>query len=250
MQNGGTLLCLLPLSAAIGISREINEQKEKILECNTLDAIFTLPPEMFHPGASVNACCMVFCIGTPHAVADRETFFGYFKEDGLVKRKNVGRIDEKDAWETTEKKWLDLYKKPRKISGLSALKKVSARDEWLAEAYMDTDYSQLTDSNFQKTLNDYLAYLLVGGKILFERNTLLNSKSNGCIRFENMKNLNLFRLGDYFCIEKGKCADSTELIDGDEIAYIGAKKTENGVMKYVKREDSLASKGNCLCFIC
>ena len=38
-------------------------------------------------------------------------------------------------------------------------------DEWLAEAYMDTDYGKLTRADFQKTVNDYLAYLVQEGKV-------------------------------------------------------------------------------------
>lgn len=50
--------------------------------------------------------------------------------------------------------------------------------------------------------------------------------------------------------EKCKCSSASELLeDGNEIAYIGAKKSDNGVMKYVKREESLVTKGNCIVFI-
>jgi hypothetical protein len=37
--------------------------------------------------------------------------------------------------------------------------------EWLCEAYMKTDYSVLSEANFQSTLNDYLAYLVKEGKV-------------------------------------------------------------------------------------
>lgn len=61
----------------------------------------------------------------------------------------------------------------------------------------------------------------------------------------------IFRVGDIFPnLQKCKCNNATELLeDGDEIAYIGAKKTDNGVMKYVKREESLVTPGNCIIFI-
>ena len=43
--------------------------------------------------------------------------------------------------------------------------KVTWKDEWLAEAYMETDYSTLTEDNFQKVLNDYLSYLVKEGTV-------------------------------------------------------------------------------------
>lgn len=56
---------LLPLQCAIGTSTIMTNAKTKLLEHNTLEAVFSLPNEMFYPGASVCACCMVFTLGKP-----------------------------------------------------------------------------------------------------------------------------------------------------------------------------------------
>lgn len=45
------------------------------------------------------------------------------------------------------------------------MKKVTYEDEWLAEAYMETDYSSLKEDDFQKVINDYLAYLIKSGEV-------------------------------------------------------------------------------------
>ena len=50
---------LLPVAAAIGTSKIIKYEKIAMLENNTLEAVFTLPNEIFYPGASASACCMV-----------------------------------------------------------------------------------------------------------------------------------------------------------------------------------------------
>ena len=169
------LAVLLPLQCAIGDSGLILRAKENILKHNTLEAVFTLPPEMFHPGASANACCMLFTMGIPHCDStgkpNKKTFFGYYKEDGFVKKKNLGRVETLDKqgnsiWETKiEPKWLELFNNGDVESGLSAKEYVVASDEWLCEAYMKTDYSTLSVEDFQKTLNDYLSYLVKEGKI-------------------------------------------------------------------------------------
>lgn len=81
---------LLPVAAAIGTKAIIQNEKISMLKNNTLEAVFTLPNEIFYPGASASACCMVFTLGEPHIKADgtmKETFFGYYKEDGFKKRK-------------------------------------------------------------------------------------------------------------------------------------------------------------------
>ena len=154
----GKLITLLPMSCAIKTDGIIKEFKAKMLENNTLDAVFSFPSEMFYPGASAVACCMVFDLGRPHTKED-ETFFGYFKEDGFEKRKGVGRIDIK-GWEKIEEEWLYLYEHKLTKVGMSITKHVTADDEWCAEAYMETDYSTLTEADFILKMRDYAAFLV------------------------------------------------------------------------------------------
>lgn len=164
---------LLPVSAAIGTKNLIQEEKIAMLEHNTLEAVFTLPNEIFYPGASVSACCMVFTLGEPHVKADgtmKETFFGYYKEDGFKKKKALGRVEQFDEngdskWKAIEEEWLRLFRNHKSVDGLSATAEVSGEDEWLCEAYMKTDYSKLTEDDFQQTLNNYLSYLMKEGKL-------------------------------------------------------------------------------------
>lgn len=164
---------LLPVSAAIGTSSIITDEKIAMLENNTLEAVFTLPNEVFYPGASVSACCMVFTLGKPHKNADgtvNETFFGYYKEDGFKKKKAIGRIEQFDAegnskWKAIENEWLNLFRNKKVVDGLSATAEIDGDAEWLCEAYMKTDYSKLTEADFQQTLNNYLAYLMKEGVV-------------------------------------------------------------------------------------
>lgn len=163
----GKLAVLLPMQCAIGTSADIQRYKKLMLDENTLDAVFSFPSDMFHPGASVCACCMVFNLGTRHENAPvSETFFGYFKDDGFMKKKNLGRIERRDGlWVEIEKHWLDLYFHRTAEKGFSAVRKVSADDEWLAEAHMETDYSGLTEKDFEQVIRDYYAYLIKHGDI-------------------------------------------------------------------------------------
>jgi type I restriction-modification system DNA methylase subunit len=170
VQKGGKLLCLLPLACAIGQNKEIRDYKERMLEKHTLDAVFSLPTDIFHPGASANVCCMVFTIGQAHP-KNFNTFFGYYKNDGFVKKKNLGRVDINSGWEAVEAQWLDLYFNRDEVAGLSVRYNISPdnrfedyKKEWLAEAYMETDYSSLTTARFEETIRNYLAYGIISGR--------------------------------------------------------------------------------------
>lgn len=166
----GKLAVLLPMACAIGNNTIMRKIKNSILENNTLDAVFSLPDDIFYPGASACACCMVFDIGTPHKSAGRETFFAFCKNDGFSKKKNLGRVERTDGdgnglWKDIERKWIETYRNRDAIPGFSARHMVDGNEEWLCEAYMKTDYSNLCEADFQKTLNNYLAYQLKEGKI-------------------------------------------------------------------------------------
>lgn len=167
VSKNAKLAVLLPMQAAIGTSSEVKRFKKKMLKDYTLDAVFSLPNEIFYPGAAAVACCMIFDLSQSHEHSNRDTFFGYFKEDNFIKRKGLGRVEKMDnkgrsMWESTKQKWLDLYKNRREVPGLSVMHKVNEKDEWLAEAYMETDYSTLTDRDFQTTINEYLSYMIKG----------------------------------------------------------------------------------------
>ena len=164
--SGGKLAVLLPMQCAIGTSKEIQSFKEKMLQDHHLDAVFSLPSDIFHPGASASACCMVFDIGIKHQKAPiKGTFFGYYKDDGFKKKKNLGRVERSvGIWkEEIEPLWLDLYFNRKEVDGLSVVKEVTGKDEWLAEAYMKTDYSNLCQDDFQYTLNNFISYLVMEG---------------------------------------------------------------------------------------
>ncbi len=154
----GKLLTLLPMACALTSSTIITDFKRKLLQKHTLDAVFSLPPDMFYPGASAVAVCMVFNLGQPHP-SDFETFFGYFREDGFKKRKGVGRVDINESWDNIESEWLSLYRHRSEIAGRSVNKIVSSADEWCAEAYMETDYSTLSKKDFVETMQSFAAYL-------------------------------------------------------------------------------------------
>ena len=77
----------------------------------------------------------------------------------------MGRIDALGKWESIEKQWLKLYRNRDVVDGMSARHCVTYKDEWLCEAYMQTDYSKLTQCDFQDTVNEYLAYLVKSGEI-------------------------------------------------------------------------------------
>lgn len=158
---GGTGVVVVPMSCAIGT--KFKDVRERLFKKHTLKAVFSMPDDIFYPTAT-NPCVMVWQAHASHD-SKQETFFGYCKNDGYVKRKKLGRIDYYGLWVDILAEWLKLYRNRDVVDGLSARACVDDSDEWLCEAYMKTDYSVLTQDDFQKTVNDYLAYLVKAGKV-------------------------------------------------------------------------------------
>jgi type I restriction enzyme M protein len=117
-----------------------------------------MPDDLFYP-VGVVTCIMVFEANKPNK--GRKTWFGYFKDDGFEKRKYIGRIDVKDRYTNLKRHLLSAYFNLEEIPGFSVRHEVCAVDEWCAEAYMETDYSTLLASDFDKKIREYCAFKLL-----------------------------------------------------------------------------------------
>ena len=74
-----------------------------------------MPDDIFYPTAT-NVCVMVWEADKPHDI-NTKTYFGYYKEDGFVKRKKLGRVDVYEKWKDIKSKWLQHYKDNDVIDG-------------------------------------------------------------------------------------------------------------------------------------
>lgn len=151
----GVGVAVVPINCALG--NTCKAERERLMNNHTLEAVFSLPPELFNPAASAPPCVMVWTAKIPHP-SNKKTFFGYYREDGFVKRKKLGRIDAYGKWEAIKKEWLNLYQYKQEKPGLSVLHTVSHSDEWCAEAYMETDYSKLSNADFERKIKEYIAF--------------------------------------------------------------------------------------------
>ena len=57
-----------------------------------------------------------------------------------------------------QQSWLEGYFNRTEIPGLSVLKKVSSNDEWCAEAYMETDYTDISEIDFVNEIKKFVLF--------------------------------------------------------------------------------------------
>jgi len=157
LEPGGMGFAIVPMSCALDVKNPI---RKRILEKHTLEAVMSMPDDLFYP-VGVVTVIMVFRAHVPHSKYF-ETWFGYWKDDGFEKTRTNGRCDVEGLYESKIKKeWLEMYHGRKVIAGKSAKKHVTAEDEWVAEAYLETDYSVLTKEDFEKELKKYMLFKLL-----------------------------------------------------------------------------------------
>jgi 16S rRNA G966 N2-methylase RsmD len=157
LEPGAIGISIVPMSSAISS----NPVREELMKHHTLDAVMSMPAELFYPVGTVT-CIMVWIAGKPHAKSGRKTWLGYWRDDGFVKTKHKGRIDQNGTWEDIRDRWVDMYRNREVHAGESVMQTVTAADEWCAEAYMETDYSKLTQADFELVVKNYAMFRLFG----------------------------------------------------------------------------------------
>ncbi|MBF0320535.1 MAG: N-6 DNA methylase [Nitrospirae bacterium] len=165
LEPGGICIAIVPMQSALAQKGEIYALKKQLLRKHTLEAALSMPDELFYDtGVGVVTCIMIFIAHKPHPI-NKETYFGYYKDDGFVKRKNKGRVDAFGKWENIKEKWVESYINRKAKAGFSVNKIVTADDEWCAEAYMETDYSTLSKEIFEETVKNYMIFKLTNGVV-------------------------------------------------------------------------------------
>lgn len=160
LKKGGRCVAIMPISCVNDTKGASCVLKRKILENNTLEAVLSLPEELF-VNSKVNTvtCAVVIKAGIPHPKGFK-TWFGYCRNDGFIKKKNVGRVDANHVWNDIRKTWVNACINRDEIKEFSIKKEVTADMEWCAEAYLDVDYDKLSLSDYEETVKNFILFKL------------------------------------------------------------------------------------------
>jgi methylase of polypeptide subunit release factors len=156
LKPGGVGIAIVPMSCAISPNGFRNE----LMSEHTLEAVMSMPTDLFYP-VGVVTCIMVWTAHVPHNMSKRKTWFGHWKDDGFVKTKHRGRIDLHGTWPTIRDHWVEMFRNREVRPGESVLKAVKPSDEWCAEAYMKTDYSTISQKDFERELKKYVVFRIL-----------------------------------------------------------------------------------------
>lgn len=158
LKPGGIGIAIVPMSCAS--SKDDKKMREAIMEKHTLLATMTMPKKLFQESkVGTSTCIMVFRAHIKHSDSSKIVFLSRWLEDGFVTIPHVGRYDKNNAWMSMKDEWLRQLKGVAKPDNTVYLKKeLGKNDEWLAEAYVETDYSLLTEMEFENQLKKYALF--------------------------------------------------------------------------------------------
>lgn len=185
---------------------------------------------------------MVFEANKPNA--GRKTWFGYFKDDGFEKRKGLGRIDAHNRYAGIKEKWLKAFRNLDEVPGLSVRREVAAKDEWCAEAYMETDYGELCEEKFTETMRNYLAFLVASSRPSDKLNiTTLPQKNDR--QTIDQKKWRWFSVGDVFQIDTTIHSIKQDM-DMGGTPFVSRSALNNGVSDYVDGSEHKCYDAGCI----
>ena len=239
LQEGGTCIAIIPMQSALNTSKKIRELKKDILNKHTLEAVLSMPNELFrNSDVSTVTCIMIFTAHKRHP-SIKKVFLGYYKDDKFEWDRVNGRFDIDGKWEEVEKEWLSCYLNRTDKPGLSVNVELDHTCEWAVEKYMETDYSILSDKEFRDTLLNYSIYLfsnkLKAAASQEPKKVNLNSIPLHTEKWE------LLKIGNLFTITGTQTTPLRELKDygSGEYPYVTTRATNNGVRGFftTKTED-------------
>jgi type I restriction enzyme M protein len=178
LRPGGTCIAIVPLSCASDDSATGVEWKRRLMEEHTLEAVISMPEQLF-PGVGVVTCAIVFTAHRPHR-ANHKTWLALWKDDGFVLRK--GRRIEATPWHDypsddvlnpemlpgTESRLLAEFRERIEAPQRSLRKALGVSDEWCAEAHLEPDYSLFNTTAVEHTVKQYLLHLLQKDEVISE----------------------------------------------------------------------------------
>jgi len=159
LKKDSTGIVIVPISKACSLQKQDIKFKKNILKKHTLKAVMKMNINLFGENASTHTCIMVFKAHSKHTKNTSPVWLANWSNDGFEVLKHRGRVMVKD-WNEIKNQWLKDYRFRKEIIGLSVNTLLDENDEWIIDAHIETDYSNLNEKDFEKAIRDFYAFRL------------------------------------------------------------------------------------------
>ncbi|BBM89551.1 hypothetical protein COTS27_01255 [Spirochaetota bacterium] len=236
LEMGSHCVAIIPMRCVLNIDDKKNKAlKKELLSKHTLDAVFSMPSELFHDSkATVATCICVLKAKEPHP-KDYKTYFGMWKDDKFIKIKKMGRVDHHNTWQGIKNDWINNYKNKDEIPGHSIKKAITYHDEWCFEAYFKIEYHKIKKADFEKYIKQYISTLFLYEKIDTISKDAVNDQKSNSTHDIDKKEFGWFDLlgeNGILCVEKGKRLNRVKRKEG-EIPLLTSSSYNNGISELI-----------------
>ena len=242
LEKGSYCVSILPLSCVTETNKNKIDLKKKILENHCLEAVFSMPNELFK-NSEVGTCTCILVIKAkePHHKGYK-SYFAYWKDDGFYYQKTNGRADYDNKWKDIKNIWLTRYRNKENHPGHSITKEVNYKEEWCSESYMLTDYSVLQKDNFLKVVKNFVIFSFKNSLIEEVKKEPKSCNQNNTIEIDSWKT---FKLVDLFNIEGSKSFTKKQINDygAGKHPYVVTSSENNGIQGFYNHS---TERGNVL----
>jgi hypothetical protein len=124
---------------------------------HTLIAVMSLPEDLFHNSkVGVVTCAVVVKAHVPHG--KKKTWLAYWRDDGFMKVKGRGRVDNNHRWPEIRDSWLSAYQSRDVTERKSLSVALTPEHEWCVEAYLTANYTYIDKAVVAREMRRYVAY--------------------------------------------------------------------------------------------
>lgn len=242
LRPGSKCVAVLPMQCAIAVKGDRLALKRQIMQRHTLDAVLSLPNSAFHQTAGTITCMMVFTAHRPHP-KDGKAWLAHAKDDGFEVKKHIGRVDVDGRWGSIKEEWITLFRNREEKPGFSVMRVLQPEDEWCAEPYIRRPLSALRPERFQRTIRQFVSFLLANEKINVVKDEPV---SHSEVRLDEC-NWRWFKVSNVLNVSLGPYVDK-DLLNPGHMPYVTRTAQNNGVDAhgyYVGAEHD-AYEGNCI----
>ena len=222
--DGAVCIAIIPMQSVLAQSGAAFELKRKLLSKHTLEAVLSMPEELFHNSKVAPVSVVVIITAhKPHPKA-KKTFLADFRDDKFVITKDRGRIDINGTWSKIKNEWKNLYLNREEKKSICLLKVLTPDAEWCIEAFRIIEYSIITENTYRNYIQKYLAFRLLYN--LFD----LKIEKQDIIEYEDI----LVSLDYLFNVYNGLSSSEVEVLeswcDNNTIRYIRPSQTYEGTI--------------------
>lgn len=164
LERNGRCVAIIPISCVLQDEGAGLALKQRLMRDHTVEAVMSMPEDLFHNSdVGVITCTIVVTAHVPHPKG-KKTWLGYWRNDGFIKVKGKGRIDANNEWAGIRERWVDAFLNRTVDNKSSVMVNLRPEDEWCAEAFLKTDYTTLTENEFERAIRNYLAFQITEGR--------------------------------------------------------------------------------------